>query len=318
MFTDVFHANAQDDQYHGMEGFSFSQLKLLPAHPEEFYGFHVAKPPLWPREETDAMRFGTKVHARLLEPDTFAERFPRSEPCYGILKSGKRAGQSCGASASMRTAGNEWFCGVHAKGIDCHAVDCLSDDDAVKIEWIFDSCRSDKKIRALLECPGDIEYSLFGTHAETGLKVRGRLDKVCRAAGGRIILDFKTFNNYPHDERLVSATFIQRCYYMQAAMYMDLMKAAGEPCQAFAFVFVRTCPPYNAVLWLVQEQDLLIGRRHNERALKDLQQRFITDYWHGSTFGEENTLHLPPWFYEKADADIDFSSDFSSYAESEL
>ena len=36
MFVNVVHRDAQDDAYHTMEGYSFSQIKLLPLHPEEF------------------------------------------------------------------------------------------------------------------------------------------------------------------------------------------------------------------------------------------------------------------------------------------
>lgn len=317
MFTNVTYEPTQDASYHSMEGFSFSQIKIVRKKPRLFHGMYIAKPPRWKIETTPAMELGTKLHARLLEPDTFDARYPAAGRCEGVLKSGKNVGATCGKSATQRTNHGEWFCGVHSKGIDCHEVDCLTDEDSEKLKWMEQSCREDPSIARLIDCPGQVEYSLFGTHEATGLPSRSRLDKVCEINGGRLILDFKTFYDDPADERLVGNAAIARAYYSQASYYMDMLAALGAPAAGFAFVFVGTAPPYDSVLWFMKEQDLEIGRRHNDKAFHEIKRRLDSGDWHGDKFSRPNMppnyLTFADWFYKQTDEAIDYSSDFSEY-----
>lgn len=297
MFIDVRHEEAQDDAYHGMDGWSVSQWKKLPKSPEEFYGYHVAKPPLWPFETAPAMEFGTKVHARLLEPDTFAERYPVAGCCSAIIKTGKNAGAQCGKSAEYRI-GESWYCGVHGK--DAEPVECLSHVDALRLNSIVRSIKTDPQLTAMLEIAGHVEYSLFGTHEETGLQVRGRLDKWYEFGEGRMILDIKTFANDPTDERLVAAACLQRGYHCQAAAYLDMMAGHGKPCDAFAFIFVRTSPPFNSCLWFLNDNDVELGRRRNRIALREIRARLDSGEWFGPRHGQPNYLTFPAYAHEDA------------------
>ena len=298
MFTNVTHRQAQDEAYYSMEGYSVSRWKLLPDHPEEFYGFHVADPPLWTIEPSEAMKFGTMVHARLLEPDSFNERFPESTPCCETLKSGKRAGGECGNPSGYRLSNGTWRCGVHAKGTDAQPVECLTSVDAVRLNSIVRAAYSDPKISLLLTTPGEVEYSLFGTHAETGLSVRGRLDKWLRLGEGLLIGDLKTCAHDPCNERLVAATCLQRGYHQQASAYLDMMEAHGMHADGFAFVFIRTAPPYNSCLWFLNDNDIELGRRRNRLALLDLAARLKSGDWTGPRHGKENFLAYPKWAYD--------------------
>ena len=117
--------------YHACPNWSVSQTKLLPDSPEEFYGLHVAEPPRWVKEPTPAMKFGSMIHARLLEPDTFAQLYPQAEQCSGVLKSGKGAGERCSHQGSFRLPDGTWLCGVHTKGeSSARLVNCITSEDA--------------------------------------------------------------------------------------------------------------------------------------------------------------------------------------------
>ena len=320
MFENVTHRAAQDDAYHHLPGWSVSQWKLLPDHPEEFYGFHVAEPPLWEFEVTPAIHFGTLTHARLLEPDTFSSRYPTAGPCAATLKSGKNAGMPCGNAASNRTRYGEWYCGVHAKGSaePAEPVECLDSVNALRLNSIVRAAHADPKVCGCLATPGEVEYSLFGTHSETGLQVRGRLDKWYEFGGGRIIVDLKTCAHDPANARLVAATCLARRYYLQAAAYLDLMEAHGLPCDGFAFVFIRTSPPFNSCLWLLDDAALELGRLHNAFALKNLAERLASGDWTGPCHGKENYCSLPKWAFEtdftQLDRNTEAFAEFAAYA----
>lgn len=321
MFTEVAHRDEKEESYHGLPEWSVSQWKLLPDHPEEFEGYFVSRPPRWIKEITDAIRFGTMVHSRLLEPETFAARYPQAGPCSGVLKTGKNAGQQCGNAASLQSSDGAWWCGVHGKGTGAHEVDCLTPVDAMRINSIVRGAYSDPKVRGILEAPGEIEYSLFGTHAETGLQVRGRLDKWFEFGGGRIVADIKTCAHDPADARLVAATCLARRYYLQAAAYLDLMAAHGKLCDGFAFVFIRTSPPFNSCLWLLDDDSLNLGRLHNATALKNLSERLVSGDWTGPCHGKENYCSLPKWAFAtdftQLDRNTEAYAEFAAFADAQ-
>lgn len=297
MFSEVIHEDDRTEDYHDREEYSVSQWKSLPHDPESFFGFHVARPALWTREETPALKFGTLVHARLIEPETFAQRYPQASPCCGVLKSGKNAGAPCGNSGAF-LAEDKWYCGVHAKGTGVKPVDCLSSEDSLRLESIVRSVRSNIILSNMLDAPGEVEYALFGKHEETGLSIRGRLDKWFELDDARYIFDVKTTAVDPMNERLISAECLKRGYHWQAAAYLDLMAAHGKPCDVFAFAFLKTTPPYTACVWVLNDNDIELGRRRNRIALLDLQRRLAMNDWTGPRHGEINHLAFPAYAYE--------------------
>ncbi|MFH1744390.1 MAG: hypothetical protein ABIH23_35755, partial [bacterium] len=64
---------------------------------------------------SDAMRFGTAVHMRLLEPDEYTATYVVGQPCQGIIGSGKRKGEMCGAIGNEMhtTPDGSWYCYQH-------------------------------------------------------------------------------------------------------------------------------------------------------------------------------------------------------------
>ena len=276
MFENVTHRTAQDDAYHEMEGWSVSQWKKLPHDPESFYGYHVATPPTWIFEPTPQMELGTNIHSVLLEKKPFS-----CPPMDVLSKSGSRAGGNWNQYKDSHTP-----------------LECLSQKEARVIRDIVQQARNDPKIVWLLDAPGEIEYSLFGTHTETGLPVRGRLDKWIEHDGSRFILDVKTISADPTNERLVGQQCLALGYHWQAAAYLDLMRGHGKPSDGFFFLFVKTSPPHTACLWVLNDNDIELGQRRNRIALLDLANRLKSGDWTGPRHGEVNYLTYPKWAYD--------------------
>lgn len=276
MFENVTHRAAKDDAYHSMPGWSVSQWKKLPHDPGSFYGYHVADPRTWIFETTPAMEFGTLVHSVLLEKQSFA-----CPPPEYLAPNGHRRGKAWDAYESLHTP-----------------LECLSAKEAKALRDIQTAANSDPKVRWLLDAPGEVEYSLFGTHAETGLSIRGRLDKWVESENGRLIVDVKTISADPTNERLVAAQCLNFGYHQQAAAYLDMMAAHGKPCDAFVFLFVKTSPPYTCCLWVLNENDIELGRRCNRLALRDLSRRLDSGDWTGPRHGQINCCAFPKYAYE--------------------
>lgn len=275
-FINVTHESAQDDAYHAMPGWSVNQWKKLPHDPESFYGYHVAEPRTWILEPTPAMELGTNIHSVLLE------RKPFSCPPMDVLsKSGSRAG------------------GAWNQYKDSHSsLECLSQKEAKILGDIVKQARIDPKVSWLLDWPGEVEYSLFGTDAETGLPIRGRLDKWIEYEGSRFIVDVKTISADPTNERLVAQQCLSFGYHQQAAAYLDLMRGHGKPCDAFFFLFVKTSPPHTSCIWVLNDNDIELGQRRNRIALLDLDRRLESGQWTGPRHGEVSYLTFPKYAYD--------------------
>ena len=296
MFINVTHQDAQDDAYHQMKGWSVSQWKKLPHDPESFYGYYVASPPKWLFEATPQMELGTNVHSVLLENKPF-----RCPPEDVLSKSGSRAGSLWKEYEASHSP-----------------LECISRKEASALASIKAATYADPKIRWCLETPGEVEYSMFGTHEETELPVRGRLDKWLGEDGSRIILDVKTMSCDVTNERLVGSQFLSLGYHWQAAAYMDMMAAHGKPCEAFFFICVKTSPPYTCCLWTLNQNDLELGQRRNRIALLDLRKRLESGDWNHARHGEVNYLAYPKYAFDDnthmQDENTAAYAEFESYA----
>lgn len=277
MFADCQHIDLPAEEYHARPEWSHSQLKLLPDNPEEFWGRFVAakeERPVWAlaKKPTRDMELGTAFHGMLLE-----KLLPPIVPA-DILSS----------DGSMTTKA--------AKAFKAAFPNYLKPDEHACLQYAVGRCYADPEIAAYLQTDGYVEHSLFWMDPVTGLKGRSRLDKLCRFADGREILDVKFSGGC--DQRWVENQVTKMLYFRQAALYTDAAQAAYGPVNAFTFLFVRNDAPYDAYLWRINANDLELGRRRNQVALEDLCRRLNTNDWRSDRFGRVNNFTLPKWAYD--------------------
>ncbi len=259
-------------EYHSRPEWSQSQFKLLPDHPELFYGFHIEK--RWSIEPTDDMELGSHLHSTLLEGEPLLVIPPDA-----LTSNGQRRG-------------NNWkaWCEEHPENYG------VLPKDAGRIQAMIDGANADPVIRDLLEAEGEVEQTIIWTDRETGLPLRARPDKCCRYKSGYQILDLKATSIDVGNEREVSSKIFSFKYHQQAACYCDAAKLAfNAPPLQFVFVFIRNRPPFNAVAWVLNENDLDLGRRHNAVALFELKTRLASGNWRGGRHGKLNVVSLPKW-----------------------
>ncbi len=69
-----------------------------------------------PPGPTPAMRLGSLLHLRALEPERYVCLDVRDTRCQAPLASGARKGEPCGATSRGQSADGRWLCGAHSKG----------------------------------------------------------------------------------------------------------------------------------------------------------------------------------------------------------
>lgn len=287
------HIEIEAEDYHARPEWSHSQLKHLPGEPELFHGLYIAKRPEWQKEyrETSAMRFGTAGHAWFLE-----DKKPVVAPASVLSKAGSRAGKAW-----------ESFEAAH----DGDTIVTESEWDA--LQYAKARAKADPEIDAYLSTAGMVEHSLFAIDEATGIRCRGRIDKIPEFNDGLEILDGKFSGDV--SEFWVSNQAAKMLYYRQAAFYWDLVTAMYQEPKAFTFLFVRNEPPYDSALWRLYAEDIELGRQENMLALLNLKERLDTGNWYSDSFGNIGYVHLPRWKVKDANTLPVGFSEFTSFGQ---
>ncbi|MFA5056547.1 MAG: PD-(D/E)XK nuclease-like domain-containing protein [Opitutaceae bacterium] len=294
MSANAIHIDCQAAEYHARPEWSQSQWKLLPDHPELFYGMYI-EPDIekrWKFKATEDMELGTQLHGVWLEKKELL-----IIPYTALTSNGQRRGRSW-----------EAWCEEHPED---HGI---LEKDSLRIRDMLDRGLEDPVVRSLMEAEGETEHTIVWTDEETGLPLRCRIDKLCRFDGGYQIADIKCTSADVTDEREIASKIFSFGYHQQAAAYMDAATLLfGERPLNFVFVFVRNKPPYNAVAWTLPELDIELGKRHNRVALIELQSRLACGNWHGGRFGKLNTVSLPKWAWTDDPLGLPMSQPFSEF-----
>jgi hypothetical protein len=271
-----------EDLYHAHSAYSQSQFKLLPKQPELFYGYHVIEPPLWTFKQTDNMRLGTVLHGIHLEHKPLLV-----VPPDVLTSNGQRRGKKW----------EEWEQAHQGQFY-------LLAADAGVVEVMGAALMGDETVRRIIESDGPNELSLFWDDEETGLPLRARLDMLREGAGGMMIADLKSTTINVADPHEVASHIMKFGYHQQDALYCDGARIClGRQPEMFAFIFVRSEPPFNCCLWVMNPNDVALGGRRNRKALRDLKHRLDTGDWLNDRAGQVNYVELPRWAFTDDPAD---------------
>lgn len=260
-------AGISDTDYHADRSrVSSSSLKTLVARSPA----HARADLDTPRHDTPALALGRAVHARLLEPESFPERYAVAPQVDRRTKAGRQAWAD--------------FAAAHPGAV------LLSDADAAVIDGIAASVARHRLASAALQ-GGEAELSGFFDDPETGALCRIRPDYL-RAADS-IMVDVKTAIE-------ASPGAFQRAinsfgYHIQAAFYsMGHERITGEPLSDFLFLAVEKTPPYAVGLYRIDDDALAAGRQQMRRALRTWAACMENDTWPGYS-DHIQPISLPAW-----------------------
>lgn len=160
--------------------------------------------------------------------------------------------------------------------------------------------RTDPEVGPVFAGAGEAEVSMFADDPESGVRLRGRCDWLTEVRGRPLIVDVKTTTTDTHPESLGKA-IASFGYHQQAAFYLDLLAACGQPDAMFAFVFVPTEGPHRPRVVFLNNDALDRGRELNRRAINIFAECTQSGEWpcKHSTF---ITIDLPGWAYYDKDA----------------
>jgi len=215
-----------------------------------------------PKEATPAMVFGSMVHSLMLTPGEFDAEFLVSDSPSRRTKDWKEV---------VLEAKRRGVIAVLAS--DLEPTQACADAATEAFGPILEVCRK--------------EVAVFGTHAETGVRVKVRLDLL----HDDYIADLKTTKDASKDA--FSRSVAKFRYDIQAALYGDLAGSLmGLEYLPFLFACVETEPPYLTAEWDLSEEWIENGRADYEWAL-NLYKTCEADGY-PQTLGK-GTLEPKPW-----------------------
>ena len=254
-----------NEAYHAARGVSKSDLAEIldwtPAH------WKARKEE--PREETDAMRFGTALHAAVLEPDRFAAEYEIAPDVDRRTKAGKETWEAAQAGGKI----------------------LLKADQMQAVGRMRDNILDLHAVQVLLSS-GEAEVSMFA-HLADFHPLRGKCRPDWLNTEQSAILDLKTTTD-ARPQKFNNAVF-EFHYEMQVAYYSHIYNLrTGDTLRAFVFVAVEKTPPYAAAAYVLDAPAIEYGGVECRRALDIFQRCFANDDWPGYSRQVE-TIGLPKW-----------------------
>lgn len=252
--TDGVWAGIPNDVYHRLPQASSSQLRRL-----ERSAAHM----MAPSEQTQAMAFGSAVHAAVLEPDLFARQYYIKD-WDGRTKEGKARSEAVAHMTELRPS--EW--------------------DAV--QGIVEALKADPNAsKYLYGAEGLPELSMVGRG------MRSRFDRYLTRHS--IGVDLKTTQDARPEAFARDAA--KYGYHMQAYHYMRTHAAAtGTPLKAFVFVAVEKTYPHGIGIYYFGPQTMLVAEeKHADLLTKFTAVVNLQEFSCYDTTPQE--LELPAWAF---------------------
>jgi exodeoxyribonuclease VIII len=245
--------------YRQAEGINVSALKVLISKSPAAMKAMLEEE----REETKAMMIGTAIHTAVLEPELFLKNYCMSD----IAKNTK-------AFKQMQEENPET---IFLNATDWNVVTGAA-------QAVVSSKRGQ-----LIFSDGQAEQSFFAELE--GIKCKGRTDWITNA--GRII-DLKSTES-AHPRKFTNEIFFdERLYHMQAAFYVDLIKAATGKDMAFEFVAVEKTKPFAVGFFKMSKGALDEGRKLYKKALQIYADCKATNQWPKNDEYEID-VEVPKW-----------------------
>jgi len=259
-----------NEDYHAGPGISASGLKLIAERSPLHYWSAYLDPKREPRKTTPAMILGTAIHAAVLEPDTFGERFYPAPDVDRRTKEGKLLYETALGIAAEQNA------------------TLISSDDYAAALKIQQSCR-EHPLAQVIFAEGKAEQSVFWIDPETEVLCKCRPDWLMPGA----ILDVKSTEDASAEAFMKSAYNYQ--YHLQAAFYMDGMAAAwNEQPEAFMFLAHEKTAPWASAYYFADGEMIDGGRAEYRKALRLYADCLAKDKWPGYS-QQLQPLGLPRW-----------------------
>ena len=265
------HAQVMDDlaneEYHKITThIGHSGILEIRRSPRHFYERYL-NPNRIIEEPTEAMAFGSMYHTLILEPTKFFGRY--------IFKPEIDKPLSNDGKAQLRAF----------KEANAGKIIITQKQYQLAEEMKTALLKYDKAVEYL---EGDKEQSFFVEI--DGVPYKVRLDNL----GASCIADLKTCTDA--SKANFSKEAYNRGYYIQAAMYCDVIQAITGQYLPMQFINQEKTPPYFVGIYDLDEDSLALGRKHYRDAGQVYNICRENDVWLGYQDDSE-TISLPRWAF---------------------
>ena len=237
-----------------------------------------------------ALTFGRALHAAILEPDVFLRTYAVVEA--GAPKYPTAAQWNAKKSNPESEAAKAWWKEWEANNAGRIR---LSLDDYDRAQRMADSARS-HPVAAGLVVGGDREITFRWVDEATGLQCQSRADLYAR---GEFLMDVKSCRDASAEgfARAVAGYH----YDLQAAHYVEGVRACGDSIRWFVFLAIESEAPYVCQPFVLDAKAEERGWNLRQRAITRQAECLRTGRWPG--YSEQlGEVHLPTFaFYNLED-----------------
>lgn len=272
-----------DEAYHSLPGLSSTGMKAIlrsPLHYRQQMDHRVEKP------EFDV---GHAAHAKILGVGMKVVEIPEDVLAVNGAASTEEA------KAFIANARENGLVPVKAAVI-------------AEVDAMAEAVLSHEKAAVLLELPGAVEVSLFGTDPTSGVRLRGRVDKLGEVNGQVVNIDLKTT---PDVRRHKLARIISELHYdVQSEAYRHLLRLNGLDPTPTHLVFVEKTPPHEVrVVTLAHPDWIEVGGTLMRRAIELYAQCMATDTWPGDDHlpGPAEAIEPPGYYHYQIEDDVELT-----------
>ncbi len=312
-----------NEAYHAADGISKSKLDAIAVSGLNYWDKHI-NPDREPEEFKHCFAVGDGTHKLVLEPGTF-------EQTYAVGFDKSAFPDALDSSADLKKACTDN--GLMVSGTKPELAERLiveADFDRSKIMLMLEQdhnrtmagkiaipSRDYKNMMGMLSAvhrdpwaggllSGAVaEQSFFIEDGreyidnETGQVVYRQLLRKCRTdaitANGQWIVDLKTTEDVSLDG--FGRTIVNRRYEVQAAYYLDILKAlyGKDAPRGFAFIAAQKARPYDVAVHYLTDEQIERGRRIYQRDVIRLINCMDSNEWLGAAEGALLQARLPHW-----------------------
>jgi hypothetical protein len=266
-------------EYHAAAGLSATGMKWLLRSPKHY------RQQMDQRTEKAAFDLGHAVHGKVLGVGLNVVVIPDE-----VLASN---------GAASTASAKAFIADARANGLVPVKADVLTQVDA-----IAEAVLANPKARTLLGLDGDTELSIFADDPDTGVPLRGRLDRLAELSSGRLVnVDLKTTTDVRRHK--ITRTIEDFGYDIQSETYKHLLRLAFDADVAPThLIFVEVDPPHEVrVVQLAHEDWIDGGARKMRRAINIYDRCTATGLWPGDddTPGSAEAITPRPYYLDNLD-----------------
>ncbi len=286
------HDDISNEDYHHGPGISKSGLDLIDRSPAH-YQAHKQHP----KPSTPAMAIGTALHCLVLEPDKFDKEFVKfpddapKRPTVAQFNAKKSSIETLKAidfweNFAIKNEGKTVITG-YKSGDDKF----WKPGDWGTIHRMRDAVMSHSIASALLDYGmGKAEQTVYWVDQETKKLCKCRPDFLNETHN--IAIDLKTTEDASYSE--FARSVLKYRYHVQNAFYVDGLREAGRPVDAFVFIAVEKQPPYAVGVYVLDSEARRVGKIQYRENLYTFAQCMERNEWPAYP-SELRDLELPKW-----------------------